>query len=200
MPDENHVVKMFELLSGNKWKKLGVVLIAILILFLLYFYRKPHITLRPSEQDIIRSPAFGHIMDVTYQDDNTIFIAIFLSPTDIHYQLNPCNAVIEDVQYDPTGQFNLAFDLNKSRENEKAIISYRIPQGILKVYQIAGFLVRRIKTYVKPGDAVVSGDFSGMIQFGSRVDMIIPNADQFELLVEKGQYMTGSDTVIGLYR
>jgi len=180
-------------------RKFLLAIVGLTVAFFLYFYRKPQITLRSNERDIIRSPAFGHIMDVTYQDDNTIFIAIFLSPFDIHYQLHPCNAVIESVQYDPTGQFNLAYDLNKSRENEKCITGYTTRFGTLFVYQIAGFLVRRVKTYVHPGDVAISGDYLGMIQFGSRVDIIIPSADRFTLRVKKGDYMNGSDTIIGSF-
>ena len=179
--------------------KLILLLFILFISFILYFFRKPDIVLYPNENDIIRSPAFGKILLISNLPNDTLFIAIFLSPFDIHYSLNPCNGVVENVEYDHTGRFELAFDLQKSRLSEKAITTYIIPQGKLKVYQIAGYLARRIVTYVTPGQKVVKGSYHGLIKLGSRVDIIIPKASQFKLLAQEKDYLRGSDSVIGHY-
>jgi phosphatidylserine decarboxylase len=59
--------------------------------------------------------------------------------------------------------------------------------------------VRRIDTYVRPRDRVTSGELIGLIKFGSRVDLIIPKASRFKLLAQEGDYLRGSNSVIGHY-
>ena len=56
---------------------------------------------------------FNDLMKIIEEDDN-IFIAIFLSPFDIHYQFSPVSGTIQDIKYDRTGKFSLAYELNKS--------------------------------------------------------------------------------------
>ena len=111
----------------------------------------------------------------------------------------PCNGRVVSVRYDATGKFELAYNETKSRENEKAIITLDTNIGIVKVYQIAGKLVRCIDTYNKEGDRVVSGNLIGMIKLGSRVDLILPNASHFQLKVKEGIRVNGSSTIIGSY-
>jgi phosphatidylserine decarboxylase len=180
-------------------KKIFGYLIVLVALFLAFFYRKPKITIRPREHNVVRSPAFGRILKIQEQPDDHLFIAIFLSPLDIHYQVSPINGVVRQVYYDATGKFELAYNETKSRMNEKSIIYIDTPHGTFTLYQIAGFLVRRIDTYVNPKDRVTSGELIGLIKFGSRVDLIIPKASRFKLLAQEGDYLRGSDSVIGYY-
>ena len=180
-------------------KKILGYLIVLVALFLAFFYRKPQITLRPREHNVVRSPAFGRVLKIQEEPGDHLFIAIFLSPLDIHYQVSPVNGVIRQVDYDASGKFELAYNETKSRMNEKSIIYIDTPHGTFTLYQIAGFLVRRIDTYVRPRDRVTSGELIGLIKFGSRVDLIIPKASQFKLLAREGDYLRGSDSVIGHY-
>jgi phosphatidylserine decarboxylase len=169
-------------------------------LFLMYFFRKPPILYLPAEHNVIRSPAFGRVIKLFTQPDDTLVISIFLSPFDIHYQQAPCEGLITNIEYDATGKFELAYNETKSRDNEKAIISMQIPQGIMKIYQIAGFLVRRIDTYVQPGDQVHTAQLLGLIKFGSRVDLILPQSSRFLCVCAVGQMLQGVSSVIGRYR
>jgi len=180
-------------------KKIVGYLILIAAVFLAFFYRKPKITLRPHEHHVVRSPAFGRVLKIQDHLGDHLFVAIFLSPLDIHYQVSPVNGVVRQVDYDATGTFELAYNETKSRANEKSITYIDTPHGTFTLYQIAGFLVRRIDTYVRPRDKVTSGELIGLIKFGSRVDLIIPKASQFTLLVREGEYLQGSDSVIGHY-
>ena len=180
-------------------KKILGYLIVLVALFLAFFYRKPQITLRPREHNVVRSPAFGRVLKIQDHPGDHLFVAIFLSPLDIHYQVSPVNGVIRQVDYDATGKFELAYNETKSRMNEKSIIYIDTPHGTFTLYQIAGFLVRRIDTYVRPRDRVTSGELIGLIKFGSRVDLIIPKASQFKLLAQEGDYLRGSNSVIGHY-
>lgn len=179
-------------------KKLFIIILCILIA-LAFFYRYPRENIRIGNEDQVYSPAYGRVMSIQKRDDNTIFIAIFLSPLDIHYQFSPVSGVVKSIEYDATGKFELAYELNKSSENEKCIHTIENKNGEFKVYQIAGMLVRRITYYDSVGERLESGQKLSLIHFGSRVDIIIPRADKFVLRVKKGDYVSGSNTILGEY-
>jgi phosphatidylserine decarboxylase len=102
------------------------------------------------------------------------YVSIFLSPINQHVQIFPCNGTVIKQEYDKTGKFNLATDIDKCRHNEKAIHYIMIKNySLLKLTQISGFLPRCI-SYIKPIDTVSAGDYLGMIKFGSRVDLLFP--------------------------
>lgn len=176
-----------------------LILILSFMLFLLYFYREPPLNIRYNNEDDVYSPACGTIMDVIHQDDNTILIPIFLSIFDIHQQTFPVSGLISEVKHDETGKFNIAYKVNKSNDNEKVIHTIINKNGTFKVYQIAGLLARRINYYNDPSTRVENGQKLGLIHFGSRVDIVIPRANDFQLRVKKGQKVNGSDTLIGKY-
>ena len=144
-------------------------ILVLMLILLVLFFRKPNILVFKDDNPLtVRGPCFGKVLETKYNpENNTYSIAIFLSIFDIHWQLNPIDGVIKDVKYDNTGKFELAFDLNKSRDNEKAITTYSLRQNdtesgsdkeyFLHLYQIAGKFSRRIFTYVKPQDNVIKG-------------------------------------------
>jgi phosphatidylserine decarboxylase len=175
------------------------ILIFVILFFLAFFYRYPTETIREGNVDQVYSPAYGKIMSIKRRDDNTLYIAIFLSPLDIHYQFFPVSGKVKDITYDHTGKFELAYELNKSNENEKCIHVINNKHGDFVVYQIAGFLVRRISYYDTIDKDYNSGEKLGLIHFGSRVDLIIPKADMFKLYVKEGDYVSGSKSMIGEY-
>jgi len=174
------------------------IVVVLICLFLLYFYRKPSVIIRNENTNIIYSPAFGKIMDVKRRDDNTVFIAIFLSPIDYHYQYSPINGIYKSIIKDYSGGYALAYNLNKSATNKKVIHLINTEYGDIQLVQIAGALARRIDTYKKEGDMVVTGEKIGFIQFGSRVDLILPDANNFILNVNIGDKVTAK-TELGYY-
>jgi phosphatidylserine decarboxylase len=176
-----------------------ITFIIIILLLLAFFYRYPKETIRVNNEDRVYSPAYGKIMSIKLREDNTLYIAIFLSPLDIHYQFFPISGKVKNITYDHTGKFELAYELNKSNDNEKCIHVISNKHGDFVVYQIAGFLVRRITYYDKIGNNYESGEKMGLIHFGSRVDIIIPNADKFKLQVKEGERVSGSESLLGTY-
>jgi phosphatidylserine decarboxylase len=176
------------------------LVIGTLIAFLLFFYRYPFwLNLQNVDERAVSSPAYGTIMDIRKEDNGDYYIAIFLSPLDIHYQFAPITGEIIDKKYDATGKFELAYELNKSHQNEKAIYTIRSKRGDFKVFQIAGKLVRRISTFCQVGQQVNRGDPLGLIHFGSRVDIIIPNPkNDFQIGVKNGDKVS-PDTILGYY-
>lgn len=175
-------------------------LIIVGYLFTRYFYREEPLIIRESNNDILYAPSYGTLKQIIYNDKkNTLFLAFFLSPLDIHYQYIPVNGLFLNTIYDATGKFNLAFQLNKSNDNEKAIHYIKTQYGILIIYQICGFLTRRIRYDIKPNKPVISGQRLGIIKLGSRVDIIIPNARSFILKVKLNESVYGSKTEIGYW-
>ena len=183
--------------------QLAFIMLIFILLFAslgFFFYRYPGERESSADDDNkVYSPAYGRIMKIKERDDGTLYIAIFLSPLDIHYQFFPVSGKVERIDYDHTGKFQLAYELNKSNDNEKCIHVIRNKYGAFTVYQIAGFLVRRISPYDVVGQEAVSGKCMGLIHFGSRVDIIIPQRDRFKLQVAEGDYVSAEDTVLGYY-
>jgi phosphatidylserine decarboxylase len=170
------------------------------ILSILFFYRKPTIDdkILCTSDDIILSPAYGTIEKIII-NKSTVHIIIFLSVFDIHYQYYPIKGYVIDQIHDMTGKYELAYELNKSSDNEKIITTINTKHGNIKVIQIAGKFVRRIVTTLqKINEYVLPGQELGMIKFGSRVDIIIPN-NNVKLLVKENEHVNGPYSVLCKY-
>ena len=120
-------------------------------------------------------------------------VSIFMSVFDVHINRAAIGGTVRRVIYIP-GKF-LNADLDKaSEENERQHIL--VDNGSLMVgfTQIAGLVARRIVPFVKPGDIIAAGQRVGLIRFGSRVDVYLPEgADSLVLL---GQKVVAGETVL----
>ncbi len=171
-----------------------LILILILATGVAFFFRHPHISDIGRHKSEIRSPAYGTIKRIE-RLDNDWHIIIFLSPFDIHRQYYPTPGIITAREHDKTGKFYLAFDLDKSSQNEKIITTMEMDAGgTLIMKQIAGWFARCVAAYNDIGSHVESGEPAGMIEFGSRVDVIFPA--RYKLVAEVGDYVHGPDTVL----
>ncbi len=151
------------------------------IAFTLYFFREPK---REIQSGII-SPADGRI---DYLDSRRA--EIFMSPFDCHISLSPCDGIVERIEHSK-GTFYPAF--LRVLKNERKIIFIRNEDGLFKVELIAGFLARRIICYVKEGEKVSKGQKMGMIVFGSKVALEIP--ENFEFVRRKGEKIKAGETI-----
>jgi phosphatidylserine decarboxylase len=178
-----------------------ILVIIIIVSFVINFYRCPTPIIRKNNEDVVYAPSFGKILKIIKNDDDdSIFVSIFLNPFDIHYQYYPVSGIVKDIKYDATGKFSLAYELNKSNENEKSITTLVNKNGEFKIYQIAGYLVRRIENYGNTNKIVESGEILGIIHFGSRVDIIIPRSSEFVLQVKENDVVKGFNTMLGYYK
>ena len=80
-------------------------------------------------------------------------------------------------------------------QNEKTEVVLDTKAGKIKVIQIAGYLARRIETFIKPGQMIKKGNPFGLIKLGSQVTMILPS--KVKLKVKKGQKVKAGSTIIG---
>lgn len=169
------------------WACLGIALLVG------FFFRDPHRKI-PHERDLVLAPADGKVVDLAKQADGTTRVSIFLSLWDVHINRSPIAGTIQDVRYHP-GKFRMAFDRRASVENERNVLTVANGSLTVRFSQIAGILARRIVCWKKPGDAVESGERIGLIRFGSRVDVFVP--DQVVLELSRGDRVRGGSTVIG---
>lgn len=153
---------------------------AVLLITLLYFYRKPIIRVVGDPTDLL-SPAFGTISRILPLEDNRVLVTIFLSPMDIHAQYFPCDGEVLEQIYDDTGKFAIASDAYKSDYNEKMITVVDSGVDLIKVTQLAGLMVRRISTPDHTRQRISQGDYLGFIKFGSRVDLEF-SLDRYEII------------------
>lgn len=175
--------------------------LVVLLLGLIWFYRLPNTQPHQPLSGGIYSACYGTVKAIeTVPETGETYIITFLSLFDVHQQYYPVSGTIIDQHYDRTGRFHLAFNIDKSDQNEKIITTIqpadtRIPGNII-VQRIAGFLVRRITTENGVGDIIESGSRMGMIKFGSRVDVILPPSATVHVKI--GQHIS-SNTLLASF-
>lgn len=123
-------------------------------------------------------------------------VSIFMSVFDVHINRAPIGGTIKQVVY-ISGKF-LNADLDKaSEDNERQHILVEDRDGMrIGFTQIAGLVARRIMPFVKPGDIVAAGQRIGLIRFGSRVDVYLPEGTAPRVTL--GQRCVAGETVLGV--
>jgi len=173
------------------WALIPVLLAA----FLLWFFRDPERSI-PSEPGLIVSPADGLVTEavtISTPDGPRKRISIFLSVFDVHVNRAPIAGELREVRYFK-GQYINAMNPASAESNERNVVTMR-GEGIEVTFkQIAGLLARRIVFPLKEGDRVERGQRVGLIKFGSRTDVILPEAAEFRVKV--GQRVKGGASVI----
>ena len=168
--------------------------------FVAYFFRDPD-RATPQDAHAVVAPADGKVVEVSNALEETFLgkemkrIGIFLSITDCHINRSPLNGTVSGTKY-IKGKFGLAYSESASRENERlsTLIRSEEKEDIVLV-QIAGFLARRIVSYLAIGNHVSRGQRFGMIKFGSRVDLYLPLNS--EVVCNIGDSVFGGETIIG---
>ena len=179
------------------------ILALVFAAFCLYFFRDPD-RVTPQKPSLLVSAADGEISaivgDVSLPaemagGDDTRYtrISTFLSVLDVHVQRAPISGKIIRKVYSP-GKF-LNADLDKaSEDNERCSLLIETPSGHkICVVQIAGLIARRILNDVREEQDIQAGARFGMIRFGSRVDIYLPEG--ISPLVCVGQLAIGGETV-----
>ncbi|MCX7966769.1 MAG: phosphatidylserine decarboxylase family protein [Syntrophorhabdaceae bacterium] len=171
----------------------------IFFLFCVYFFRNPKRIPPDDNRDSLISPADGKIIDIREMEEEeflnfrTTRVSIFMSLTDVHVNRAPCDGIIRKVVH-IDGEFGLAFKKDIEKENERNYILIENETERILVVQIAGFLARRITSYVKEGMTVKKGEPIGIIAFGSRVDIYLPQ--NYKTMVSLNSRVKAGMTVI----
>jgi len=178
----------------------------------IYFFRNP-VRATPVREGLVISPADGRVQmiveaelppeladakeasDKLFESEKVTRVSVFLNVFNVHINRIPINGEIKKVVYHPGKFFNA--DLDKaSIHNERSTVLIK-PEGksdSIAFVQIAGLIARRIICQLKAGEIVKAGNIYGLIRFGSRVDIYLPNG--VKPLVSVGQTMIGGETVI----
>ena len=172
------------------------------ILFCLYFFRDPE-RVPPRTVGAVVAPADGRVVDVAPAVPPPELglgaaprwrVATFLSIVDVHVNRVPADGTVTRIAYRHGGFLNAA-DPAAGERNERNAIAIRLTDGReIGVVQIAGMLARRIVCTVREGDAVAAGGRFGMIRFGRRTAIYLPEG--IEPLVVAGQTMVGGETIV----
>jgi phosphatidylserine decarboxylase len=186
----------------NNFIRIPLLLLSIfLIIFTLNFFRDPERTV-PNKEKIVVSPADGRILfvkevlDEKFINGKAKLVSIFMSPLNVHVNRIPITGKVEYVKY-IQGEYIAAFEDKASERNERNEIGITSPAGKVFFTQIAGFVARRIVSGLKVGDSVNIGNRFGMIKFGSRVDIIVP--EQWQVKVKKDDKVTAGETILFEY-
>ncbi|MEU6713253.1 phosphatidylserine decarboxylase [Nonomuraea sp. NPDC046802] len=136
---------------------------------MLWFFRDPDRT--PGEGRIL-SPADGVVQSIDPWRDGRTRVAIFMSPLNVHVNRAPLAGNVASVQHVPGG-FLPAFNKD-SDQNERVVWHFETALGDIEMVQIAGAVARRIVPYMSSGAKVEQAERIGLIRFGSRVDLYLP--------------------------
>lgn len=179
----------------------ALMVTASLIVFglVVQFFRIPSRKLTINERQII-APADGTVVVIEETLEGEYFkqprrqVSIFMSPLNVHVNLNPVSGIVRYFKYYP-GKYLVAWHPKSSTENERTSVVIELANGVeVLLRQIAGAMARRIVWYVAEGQKVEQGAELGFIKFGSRVDLFLPL--DAKIKVEMGQKTKGGVTVV----
>jgi phosphatidylserine decarboxylase len=194
------VFALAALLLFLAWPPLGTIGV-LATLWVVYFFRDP-LRVTPIADGLVVAPADGRVSLITRAVPPPELalgaaplprISIFMSVFDCHVNRSPVGGRIERMVYRAGKFFNA--DLDKASEhNERNALVIEAAGARIGVVQIAGLLARRIVPFVREGEAIGAGERIGMIRFGSRVDLYLP--EDSKLLVGQGQTALAGETVL----
>ncbi|WP_181614688.1 phosphatidylserine decarboxylase [Nonomuraea soli] len=136
---------------------------------MLWFFRDPE---RDPGLGRVLSPADGVVQSIDPWPDGRTRVAIFMSPLNVHVNRAPLAGTVTSVEH-VAGGFLPAFNKD-SDQNERVVWHFDTALGDIEMVQIAGAVARRIVPYLTAGAKVVQTERIGLIRFGSRVDIYLP--------------------------
>jgi len=174
----------------------------ILTLWCIYFFRDPERT-TPVREGLIIAPADGRVSDIRkmtpppeldLEDAEHTRVSIFMNVFDVHVNRAPVDGKIVALSYIPGKFLNAELD-KASTDNERQAFTLEMNNGVkIGVVQIAGLVARRILRFVERDDKLLAGQRFGLIRFGSRLDVWLPEGIEPSVLT--GQRTYAGETVI----
>src|SRR5947207_3936165 len=186
------------------WSPLGWIG-CILTLWCALFFRDPQ-RVTPQAEGLVVAPADGRVSlvmqavppaELGLGDRPLPRISIFMSVFNCHINRSPVAGRIERIVYRPGKFINAELD-KASEDNERNSLVIATPGGRIGVVQIAGLVARRIVSFVREGQSLTAGERFGLIRFGSRLDVYLP--DGAKPLVSVGQTAIAGETVLADFR
>src|SRR6201992_1153217 len=182
------------------WSPLGWIGF-LLTIWCALFFRDP-VRVTPVREGLVVAPADGRISLITHSlppaelglgDTPLPRISVFMSVVNCHGNPAPATARIARIAYRPGVFINAELD-KASEDNERNSLVISTPQGRVGVIQIAGLVARRIVSFVREGQSIGAGERFGLIRFGSRLDVYLPEGTR--PLVSEGQTAFAGETIL----
>jgi phosphatidylserine decarboxylase len=178
------------------------ILAGVVLFFVIFFFRDPKRSPTSDSSDAVLTPADGTILEVLHLKGTnnplgraSIKISIFMSVFNVHVNRIPIGGTIEKITYHPGKFFSANLD-KASKQNEKNEIVLQTAGAKKIVFiQIAGLIARRIACWIEKGDRVNAGQRFGLIRFGSRLEVYMPEGSKTTIQVR--QKVKAGETVIG---
>lgn len=187
---------------GPGW--LGYIFYPVLVVLcglIVFFFRDPE-RHSPDDESLVISPADGRVVLIQETEENEYIggpatqISIFLSPLDVHVNRIPVSGALEYVKYFP-GKYLMAWEDHASEMNERAHFGVKHTSGMKILFkQITGFLARRIVYHLEEGDQIKAGERFGIMKFGSRMDVLLP--ENAKIKVKKGDRTVAGESILGV--
>ena len=186
------------------WTPLGWIG-TVLTVWCALFFRDP-IRVTPQRDGLVVAPADGRISMISQVlppaelglgDRPLLRISIFMSVFNVHVNRSPVAGRIERIAYRPGAFVNAELD-KASEDNERNSLAISTPHGRVGVVQIAGLIARRIVSFVREGQTLGPGERFGLIRFGSRVDVYLPEGTV--ALVSEGQTSLAGETILADFK
>jgi phosphatidylserine decarboxylase len=181
------------------WWNLYLGLIGlVLAVWVVAFFRDPERN-GPRGDSIVIAPADGKIVAIIPIDEPNVIrgpavrVSIFMNVFNVHVNRYPVNGEITFRKHRPGAFFNAATE-KAAMENEQSDIGMITPRGSLLVRQIAGLVARRIITDHDTGHVAAQGARLGLIRFGSRVDVFLPEGTIIK--VKEGDVTKAGETLL----
>jgi len=175
---------------------------AVITAWVIYFFRDPE-RVTPVREGLIVSPADGMVLRISpasppaelgLDEGSWTKISVFLNIFDVHINRIPIDGKIIKSHY-RSGKFLNASVDKASEDNERQSLAVETKGGVVIGFvQVAGLIARRIRCDVQEGDQVKAGQRFGLIRFGSRADIYLPQGVEPQVIV--GQRMIGGETVL----
>ena len=173
-------------------------LFAGLFLFVTWFFRDPERSI-PEDPNAIVSAGDGRVVEIVQEKDPLLDgvytrVSVFLNVFNVHVNRVPIAGKIQATRYNP-GKFFNAASHKASLDNEQSAILLNNGHVTILVKQIAGLIARRIVCWAKEGDEYQRGQRFGLIRFGSRVDIFLPEGTDIKVAI--GDIVNGGSSIIG---
>ncbi len=178
----------------------------VVLALIVYFFRDPPRRI-PTEAGALVAPADGKVVEITrlahdeFIGGPAVRIGIFLSIFNVHMNRSPSACRVIELRY-ALGAFLNALSPESAMRNENTWIGLEEespPHRRLVVRQISGAIARRIVCDLRPGEVVARGHKFGMIKFGSRTELVIPENEEMSIDVALGQKIRAGTTVVARY-
>jgi phosphatidylserine decarboxylase len=187
-------------LYGFIWLWAGAAFFFLAFAFMFRFFRVPNRSLSPVKNAVL-SPCDGKIVivqeveETEYFKDRRLQVSVFMSINNVHINWVPVSGKVKYFRHHQ-GKYLLAWHPKSSEKNERTTFVVDVNNKGTEILfrQIAGYVARRIVTFVKNDELVVQNQQLGFIKFGSRMDLFLPLGT--EICVKEGDCVKGTETVL----